>query len=216
MWVEFPCGARRSGVSSNNPPNLSCPVTNKIWTAFGLLDPVANGISCPLLSFALVELCSWLLLVLLCYQPESELVVEDVPFPLGGVVVVQFLWNLCRVLQVPPQLRKTWLLWWFVRWWELLHCWLDILHSLIERNVLLLDFLLWLELVRYTLVFTRWFITSSRYSSLGVEVWGAVASAAAPYQSRSTALTVKIKRKLKRIHFTDGAVQSPSLWSKLC
>ena len=38
-------------------------------------------------------------------------------------------------------------------------------------------------------------ITSSRYSSLGVEVLGAVASAAAPYQSRSTASTVKNKKK---------------------
>ena len=76
----------------------------------------------------------------------------------------------------------------------------------------MLDFLLWLELVRSVLVGVSLggFITSRRNSSLGVEVWGAVASAAAPYQSRSTASTVKIKRKLKRIHFTDGAVQAPS------
>ena len=67
----------------------------------------------------------------------------------------------------------------------------------------MLDFLLWLELVRSVLVGVSLggFITSGRNSSLGVEVWGAVASAAAPYQSRSTASTVKIKRKLKRIHF---------------
>ena len=61
----------------------------------------------------------------------------------------------------------------------------------------MLDFLLWLELVRSVLVGVSLggFITSRRNSSLGVEVWGAVASAAAPYQSRSTASTVNNKKK---------------------